>query len=261
MKEITPDQIDRLPGRQLAEGDTFCFSCHPGIGCFNRCCRNLNLFLYPYDVVRLKNRLEISSEQFLDQYVDVVLRSGDVFPEVLLRMAENEERSCIFVTEQGCSVYGDRPDTCRKFPVEKGVLYSAGNRKPESVFFYKPPDFCEGQYEEKVWTIDEWANDEEAKVYNRMTAQWAELRRMFLQQNPWGAEGPQGPKAKMAFMTAYNIDQFRDFVFNSSFLKRYKIKKDLQRKLRRSDTELLLLGFDWIRFYLWGIRPKSFRIK
>ncbi len=40
---------------------------------FSLCCRNLNLFLYPYDVIRLKKGLEITSDQFLDKYVDIVL--------------------------------------------------------------------------------------------------------------------------------------------------------------------------------------------
>ena len=57
VKQLTPHDLDQLPGIRLRAGDTFRFRCHPGVGCFNRCCRNLNLFLYPYDVIRLRNRL------------------------------------------------------------------------------------------------------------------------------------------------------------------------------------------------------------
>ena len=38
---------------------TFRFSCHPGVACFNRCCADVNIFLTPYDVLRMKNRLGI----------------------------------------------------------------------------------------------------------------------------------------------------------------------------------------------------------
>ncbi len=82
MKYIEIEDIDKLPGK-LLEGDNFNFRCHPGIACFNRCCRNLNLFLYPYDVVRLKKRLQISTDNFIDKYVDIVLRSSSFFPESL----------------------------------------------------------------------------------------------------------------------------------------------------------------------------------
>ena len=94
MKSIDLNKLKDLPGRQIGEKDTFSFRCYPGIGCYNRCCRNLNLFLYPYDVLRLKNALDISSDEFLDRYVDVVLRSNNFFPEVLLRMADNPEKTC-----------------------------------------------------------------------------------------------------------------------------------------------------------------------
>ena len=68
MKQIDIDKIDGLPGIRLDNNDTFSFHCHSGVSCFNQCCRNLNLFLYPYDVLRLKHRLDISSDQFLDTF-------------------------------------------------------------------------------------------------------------------------------------------------------------------------------------------------
>lgn len=260
MKHLDWESLEELAGRRLEKGDRFSFACHPKVECFNRCCRNLNLFLYPYDVVRLKNHLGISSDRFLETYVDVVLRPESHFPEVLLRMAENEAGTCPFLTDAGCSVYPDRPDTCRTFPVEQGVLFDEKTGKSERIYLFRPPDFCMGQHESRTWTVESWAEDQEAAMHNEMTLAWAGVRRRF-RQDPWGGEGPQGPRAKMAFMAAYNIDLFREFVFRSSFLKRYKMKPDLQRKCRGSDTELLKLGFEWIVFYLWGVPPTRFRPK
>ena len=68
MKNVDIDEIDKLPGIPIKGNDTFCFRCHPEVSCFNRCCRNLNLFLYPYDVVRLKQCLGLTSDEFLDEY-------------------------------------------------------------------------------------------------------------------------------------------------------------------------------------------------
>ena len=260
MKYIDLDDLDKLPGVRLKSDDTFSFHCHPGVGCFNRCCRNLNLFLYPYDVIQLKNNLGLSSDQFLDEYVDVVLRESFAFPDVLLRMSEDDEKTCPFVTESGCSVYPDRPDTCRTFPLEQGAIYDVQDKKSRMIQFFRPPDFCLGQHESKIWNAQTWAQDQNADVYNRMTARWADLKRLF-QVNPWNDQDWSGPKAKMAFMATYNIDRFRDFVFTSSFLKRYKLKSDRVKKIRSDDVELLKLGFEWVKLFVWGIKSQHIRMR
>ena len=260
MKYIDDDELKKLPGRRLAETETFTFDCFPGIACFNQCCRNLNLFLYPYDVIRLKNRLAMSSNQFIDRHVSVVLRPAGFFPDVLLRMQDENNSFCPFVTETGCAVYADRPDTCRKFPMEQGVRYQTDSGKTERIYFFRPPDFCRGPQEARSWTPADWARDPDDVLYDKLTLEWAELKALF-QNDPWGREGPEGPKAKMAFMAVYNIDRFRDFVFNSSFLKRYKVKTALIKKMETEDVGLLRFGFDWVRFLLWGQKTDRLRLR
>jgi len=102
MKYIDAETQKDLLAERLEEGEVFSFKCHEGLECFTRCCRNLNLFLYPYDVLRMKNRLNISSEEFLNVYVDVVLRESNFFPDVLLRMAEDEQKTIL----ERVGVYG-----------------------------------------------------------------------------------------------------------------------------------------------------------
>jgi uncharacterized protein len=34
--------------------DQFKFSCHKGLACHNTCCRDVNIFLTPYDVLRMR---------------------------------------------------------------------------------------------------------------------------------------------------------------------------------------------------------------
>lgn len=258
MKFIDAGKLKELPGRLINARDTFSFRCHAEVACFNLCCRNLNLFLYPYDVVRLKNNLGMTSDEFLDRYVDVVLREGNFFPEVLLRMADNAEKTCPFLLDEGCRVYPDRPDTCRTFPVEQGMLFGPGKSEGQQVCFFRPPDFCEGQHEDKVWTLASWAADQDAELFNKMTLAWSRVKALF-HCSPWGDEGPEGAKAKMAFMATYNVDQFREFVFGSSFLKRYKVKSALLKKLEIDDLAMLRFGFDWVKLFAWGIQSKKIR--
>jgi uncharacterized protein len=259
MKIIDIKNIDEKTGIKLEQDDTFKFKCHSQLECFNLCCRNLNLFLYPYDVIRLKNNLNITSDEFIEKYVDIVLRPSSFFPEVLLSMAENEEKTCPFLTNDGCSVYPDRPNTCRTFPVEQGMYYDEKQTK-KLLHFFKPPDFCLGKNENTLWNYNTWIEDQDASLYNKMTIKWAEIRALFI-NNPWGDEKEGGARAKMAFMATYNIDSFREFIFSSTFLKKYKVKSELKRKIKKDDFALLTFGFSWIKFYLWGIKSNVIKIK
>ena len=260
MKSIDIKDIETLPGRRIEDGDTFQFRCHKELSCFNRCCRNLNLFLYPYDVLRLRKNLGISSDTFIDTYTDVVLRPDNFFPEVLLKMSDTDEKTCPFLKETGCTVYPDRPDACRTFPLEHGLIYDEKGKIPRQMHFFRPPGFCMGQHETTEMTLQTWAEDQQAETYNDMTRRWAEIKSLF-HKNPWGTEGPSGQKGKMAFMSAYNMDQFRDFVFNSSFLKRYKVPSGVLKRIKQSDTELLRFGWVWIRVMVWGISSREIQMK
>ncbi|MDA8137807.1 MAG: YkgJ family cysteine cluster protein [Desulfobacteraceae bacterium] len=260
MKYFDASDEKKIPGRSIGPGERFNFHCHAGLACFNQCCRNLNLLLYPYDVLRLRRHLKITSDKFIDHYVDIVLRPGHHFPEVLLRMSDQPGQPCCFSTAQGCRVYEDRPHTCRLFPVEQGARMEAVEGYATPVYFFRPPEFCQGSSEDFAQTIDEYLKDQEAEEYYPLTLAWAQLRRLFA-TDPWGLEGPQGAKAKMAFMAAYNIDRFREFVFQSSFLKRYHVAPATVKKVKRSDEALLKFGFEWIRVFVWGQSSKEIRVR
>jgi len=260
MKYIKSNKISQLTGQRIEEKTHFTFQCDPDVSCFNLCCRNLNLFLYPYDVLRLKNHLNITSSQFIDQYTDIVMRENSFFPEVLLRMADNSEKTCPFLTESGCFVYPDRPDACRTFPIEMGIQYSEATKQDEPVYYLRPPDFCKGIDTKTSWTLETWRVDQAVEPYHHMTIQWAKIKRLF-QNDPWGQAGMNGKKGKMAFMALYNIDEFRDFVFKSTFLKRYKVKQDLKQKMKKKDEALLNLAFEWVKLFVWGIPSKKIIMK
>ena len=261
MRSISKNDLDKITGKQLKATDIFTFHCHSDIACFNRCCRNLNLFLYPYDVLRLKNAIGIGSDTFLDRHVDIVLRDGNYFPDVLLRMAENQQHTCCFLTPKGCKVYLDRPDACRSFPIEKGMIPTSKKASPQLVYLLRTPEFCQGDRESTEHTPQSWTHDQKAETYEEMTILWAKLKQRF-STDPWGGQGPNCSKGKMAFMAAYNLDRFRQFIFESSFLTRYKVKSAILKKIHTDDRQLLLFAFDWIKLFVWGqpsknIRPRS----
>lgn len=251
MKLLPTADLSKIPGLLLNGADVFHFRCHPGLACFNQCCRNLQFFLNPYDIIRLKQNLGISSGEFIDQHTDVVLRPGHHFPDVLLRMADNREKTCPFLTSSGCGVYKDRPYTCRAFPVEHGLYSDAAAGETRLVYFFRPPDFCLGRHEPTLWTLKTWEADQKAAFYNQMTIAWAEVAWLF-KDSPFGEAGPESQKGRMAFMAAYNVDGFREFVLGSSFLQRYKVAADLRMRLKSDDVAMLRLGMAWIKVFCFG---------
>ncbi|MDA8105377.1 MAG: YkgJ family cysteine cluster protein, partial [Nitrospiraceae bacterium] len=102
----------------LGLDDTFSFGCNSGLTCFNKCCRDINLFLTPYDILRMKRRLRIPSGEFLRTYTFPLFPEEIGHPVILLKMLPDETKNCPFVSDQGCLIYDDRPWSCRSFPLE-----------------------------------------------------------------------------------------------------------------------------------------------
>ena len=55
----------------------------------------------------------------------------------------------------------------------------------------------------------------------------------------------------MFFMVSYNIDKFRQFVFESTFLDRFDVNAETQEKLKTDDVELLKFGVNWLKEILF----------
>jgi hypothetical protein len=60
---------------------------------------------------------------------------------------------------------------------------------------------------------------------------------------------------RMAFMACYDLDKFRQFVFGSSFLKRFHVPEQRIQAIRSADEDLMLFGFDWVRLMLRNQGP------
>jgi len=241
---------------RLTETDTFGFSCRPDLPCYNKCCADVNIVLTPYDVIRLKNRLGVSSEEFLEKYCLVARSATQRLPVVLLRMREDETKSCQFVGEKGCSVYEDRPWPCRMFPV--GVASPRddipgaekdSSQSNEKFYFILKEKICEGLREKKQWTIRDWIKDQGADQYEGPGELFKEIS---LHPGILKPDGLDPAKMEMLHMVLYNLDKFRRFVFESTFLKRYVIDGETLEKIRTDDVELMKFGFRWLRYCVFG---------
>ena len=80
MKNIEPAQLNLKSPLK--------FRCHKGVKCFTKCCRNISIFLTPYDIVRMKKRLNMTSSEFLDKYTAMDYDPKTSHPFAILKMTE-----------------------------------------------------------------------------------------------------------------------------------------------------------------------------
>ena len=92
----------------VAETHAIEFSCHKGIGCWNACCSNIDISLTPYDVLRMKKRLGITSTEFLKYYTVPYEMEKDGIAGIKFRPIEGGS-ACRFMKPEGCDIYTDRP--------------------------------------------------------------------------------------------------------------------------------------------------------
>lgn len=227
-------------------GNRFRFSCHPGVPCFTECCADLNLILTPYDILRLKNRLGMDANVFLDEYTVQSETGASTYPMIQLKMGNDDRRRCPFVSEEGCTVYEDRPGACRLYPLGRGTASGSARE----LYFVVDESHCLGFKETKEWDVEEWIRDQGADVYNEMNRQWMEI----VTSPNTGRTELTDQKLQMFYMTSYNLDRFRAFVFQTKFLEIFSVEPDEIETLKTDDVALMQLGMRWLRFALFGER-------
>jgi uncharacterized protein len=240
--EITKNNPN-TPAERLCSEDSFSFSCRKELACFNLCCRDINLYLTPYDILRIKRRLKILSYEFLRTYTFPLFPQEVGHPVILMKMLPDETKNCPFVGPEGCMIYDDRPWSCRSFPL--GPLSDG----PSSEFELVKRDFCLGFTGNRNHSIKKWKDTQNIGFYEEMNNEWKKVthHENFTSQNLL-----HGEERDMFFLGSYNIDEFRNMVFQGNFLHYFDIEKKLVKKIRSDDTELLRFAFKWLRHVLFG---------
>jgi len=245
-KELEEKILKEAP--RLGRDDEFRFACHPGVVCFGDCCGDVNIVLTPYDVLRLKNRLGLTSGEFLDEYTILPFTKDQRIPAPLLRMRENEKKQCPFLTDEGCSVYEDRPWACRMYPLGYASP-GAGNPEGSEFWFLLEEEVCKGFDEDRVQTVREWIRGQGMEDYDEM----GELYKQLAVKDYLETDKELDPRQmQMFFLGTYDLDRFRRFVFESTFLDRFDVPADEVERLKGDDGALMRFAFRFLRFSLFG---------
>ena len=237
--------------RTVLSDGTFQFHCHAGVPCFRDCCRNVDLLLFPYDVILLKNHLGMHSSEFLRAHTRLCAGSHPFFPGLQLNMREDEQRACPFLTESGCGVYAHRPSACRTYPLERAVERTGSGQPLRVHYFLTHHPYCQGHAEHRQYSIRQWERDQMLDECNQYNDHWAEVDALFA-SNPWAGEGVAGPYQQLAFMVCYNIDEFRSYAEKQGLLAQFRLAKEDRRRIGKDDGALLRFGFDWLSTILGG---------
>ncbi len=245
-----PPLPEALRGRRtLAAGSSFCFECHRDLDCFTQCCSDVNIVLTPADVLGLARRTGLSTREFLDRHTLSPITKELHLPVVMLKMGGAPAKRCPFVSAEGCAVYEARPWACRMYPVGMALPPARAGIAPEPSYYLFEDDFCHGGRQRRSWTVEAWQRDQGVDAREELEKGFRELV-----GHPWFIGGRQldPRRIEMFFMAAYDLDTFREFVFDTTFLKRFEVDPATVEAIRTDDRALLLFGYRWLRFALFA---------
>ncbi len=236
---------------KLGLDDSIQFQCHKGIACFNQCCKNIDIQLTPYDVIRLKQRLGMTSREFLDEYTWPFEMDHHGMPGVKFKPVD-KGTACRFVTEEGCSVYEDRPAACRYYAMGHMTMRKEGATEPDDVHFMVKEDHCLGHDEPRTITVRDYRKEQGVEQYDDLTAHW---RRLVLKKRSAGPTvGKPSPRSfQLWFLASYDIDGFREFVFSPSFEEVFVLSDDEKERLKNDDVEMMKFAARFLDQVMFGV--------
>lgn len=236
-----------LEGRRLAPGQRFQFACRPGLACFNACCRDKRLPLLPYDMLRLRRGLGLSSQEILADLVELEQDPRSGWPA--LRIKLKADGACPFVAPEGCTVYDHRPTCCRIYPLARAVKPGQGKGPPSEIFLQQDTPGCLGWEQPDQLSIESWIEGQGLADYQEANNRALKL---FMHPKRKGKVSLSQAQTHAFISALYNLEVFRQAVGQEGFADKFGISRERLAAARGSDEKLLELGIDWLSGVLFG---------
>ncbi len=241
-KDLSPEHV-----QPIDKGDEFQFSCHPEVECFTDCCRELELALTPYDVLRLRARLGISTGEFLERYCLFEVADEEVLPRVYLGMVDDGQGSCPFVSKEGCAVYEDRPAACRTYPVGRGAFRKPDGRCHDLYVLLSEPH-CKGFAQGQSQDVGQWLEHEGLEDYNAMNDATLAVYQHLKVSDGIALTELQHETFILAF---YNLDAFREALLADQLPVQEGLAEQWRQEIADDDKALLLFAVQWLTWRLF----------
>lgn len=259
MSEPFKEPKPATPVQPVALGpqERFRFQCRQGIACFNKCCENTDILLTPYDLLRLKNRLDVSSREFIDGYTRDCELDTHGMPGLKLGHKPGTHE-CIFLTPEGCGVYEDRPAACRYYALGLMSMRKKDSPSDEDSYFVVKEAHCLGHDEPRELTVEEYRTEQGVLPYDEANRDW---RRIVLKKRSSGpAVGrPSQRSFELFFLASYDLDGFRAFVASEGFRSVFDLPQDEYARLLTDEQALLAFSLRYLRQVLYGEKTIALR--
>jgi Fe-S-cluster containining protein len=244
-----PFKSDVIPAL-LEDGAKIRFRCHKGISCFNACCKKPDITLTPYDVIRLKQRLGMTSGELLKEHTVPFEMDNHGVPGI--KMRTSDEGACLFMKEEeGCSVYEDRPTACRYYPVAMLAMKPSDEPAEKQAYSLVKEGYCKGHEEPDEFTIDEYRASQGVNEYDEINRDYYQL--ILKKKSTGPAVGrPSETSLQLFFMACYDIDRFRGFVASDSFRASYKLDQSVYDQIAKDDVFALQFSMAFLKQVLFG---------
>ena len=234
----------------VADSHVIEFSCHKGIGCWNACCSNIDISLTPYDVLRMKKRLGVTSTEFLKDYTVPYEMEKDGIAGIKFRPVENGT-ACRFMKPEGCDIYSDRPTACRYYPVALLSMRKQDEYVDRDSYAIVKEDHCKGHDEKRSLTIADYRKEQGLEEYDELARGWRQL--VLKKKSSGPAIGkPSLRSRQLFFMACYDVDRFREFVFSGSFTNLFELKQEEKDLFATDDIALMQFAFRFLRQVMFG---------
>ena len=248
--ENIPFDSPVLPN-QLDPKSKICFNCHPGVSCFNECCRQADITLAPYDIIRMKNRLGLTSTEFLKKHTVPFEMDGHGMPGIKMRTTDIDP-VCLFMDEKtGCTIYEDRPTSCRYYPVALLSSRRSDEYHDEQHYALVKESHCKGHEEKREISVEDYRKEQGVEEYDLLNREYYQI--ILKKKSAGPAIGkPSTTSFQFFFMVAFDTDRFKEFLNSKSFRSVYDITDEEFNLINDDEIERLKFGYRLLRQVLFA---------
>jgi len=226
------------------------FSCHKGISCWNACCKNADITLTPYDIIRLKNATGKDSSAVLQDHTVPFTMDADGMPGLKLRTTD--EGACRFMDEEaGCTIYENRPSSCRYYPLGNLSMKKADQAHENQHFVLVREPHCKGHEEDRPINIQAYREEQKVEEFDQHNIEYFQLILKKKSMGP-GVGKPPEMSLQLYFMACFDQDRFRRFVLSDAFKNTYTLTQDEYDIIADSDVDCMYFAFRLLRQVLYN---------
>jgi len=167
---------------------------------------------------------------------------------VSLKMVEAEDLNCPFVNPSGCTVYEDRPASCRTYPLARMAVRKPGQPGCQEFYVLIQEAHCLGLTQARQWTVEQWQKDQGLQVYNEMN----DLMLDILSLKRRGKKNLTVDEKDLFYLACYDLDKFRDLTFEKKLWEAAALSQDRVEAIREDDVSLLRFAIEWIKGAVFG---------